>query len=247
MTNWHQRGQTVASLAARLTGAAALAALLTSAHAGTLTVTPVNVSLTDAQPVSALTLRNEGDHPTLVQAEVVAWDQAENQDRYTESTDLLVSPPIFTVPAHGSQVVRVALLAPHPPEREASYRLYLAEVPSALPEGDGNQLRVALRIGIPVMAAPSTPHEGWEWSAEHLSGNAFLLTLTNTGNVHLRLAHLAVANATKGADQQAGLAVLAGRSHSWTVTSAAHGGGSLQLTALINGRETHAAVPVASP
>src|SRR6202165_3538316 len=87
------------------------ACLLTpfSVMAGSLSVTPIRIELSSAQRSVALTVRNEGNQPTVVQAQLVAWSQADNDDRLEPTTDVLASPPIFTVAAGTSQVLRIAL------------------------------------------------------------------------------------------------------------------------------------------
>src|ERR1700687_3963228 len=88
-----------------------VACLLTpfSVMAGSLSVTPIRVELSSAQRSVALTVRNEGDQPTVVQAQLVAWSQVDNEDRLEPTIDLLASPPIFTVAPGASHIVRIAL------------------------------------------------------------------------------------------------------------------------------------------
>ena len=71
--------------------------------AGSLSVTPIRVELSSAQRSVALTVRNDGDQPSVVQAQLVAWSQADNDDLLEQTTDILASPPIFTVAAGASQ------------------------------------------------------------------------------------------------------------------------------------------------
>ena len=59
--------------------------------------------------MGALTVRNDGTEPVSMQLEVLNWSQEAGKDVLTPSRELLANPPIFTVPAGGSQLVRVGL------------------------------------------------------------------------------------------------------------------------------------------
>ena len=99
----------------------------------------------------------------MVQTQGLAWSQEGGQDALTPSRDLLVSPAVFTLPAGGSQLVRVALRRNVDPARELTYRLLLQEVPQAA-SPDFNGLQIALRLSVPVFVeplAPATPQIAW--------------------------------------------------------------------------------------
>ena len=99
------------------------------ALAGSLSVTPVRVELSNAQRSAALTVRNDGDQPSVVQAQLVAWSQESNEDKLDPTVDLLASPPIFTVAPGASQILRVALRRAPDSAVERTYRILVTEVP----------------------------------------------------------------------------------------------------------------------
>src|ERR1700758_1330809 len=122
------------------------------AAASALSVAPIRVELNAATHTAVLTVRNQEDSPVVVQARPAAWSQREGEDQLADTHDLLVTPPIFTVPPRGQQVLRIALLREPDAARELDSRLVLTEVPqAAAPETTG--LRVALRITLPVFVA----------------------------------------------------------------------------------------------
>ena len=103
--------------------------LAAAASAGSLSVSPIRVEIAPGQRSVTLIVRNDGDQTTLVQTQLVAWSQADNEDRLEPTTDLLASPPIFELVPGGVQTVRLALRRPADADRERSYRILVSEVP----------------------------------------------------------------------------------------------------------------------
>jgi fimbrial chaperone protein len=167
------------------------AALLGShaAQASSFSVNPVRVTLSAKQPVAAITVRNSDSQQTVVQLEASAWTQVDGKDTQVPSNDLLATPPIFTLPAGGSQIVRVGLRGARKLPGEVTYRLVLREVPPAQPSANG--LRVALRISMPIFVVPATPvAPDIKWRATRDAGGKIHVTATNTGNAHVQLGKL---------------------------------------------------------
>ena len=99
------------------------------ASAASLGVSPVRVTLSESQSMGSLTVRNDGTEPASLQMEMLNWSQAEGQDVLMPTRELLANPPIFTVPAGGSQLVRVGLRRAPDGQRELTYRIVLQELP----------------------------------------------------------------------------------------------------------------------
>lgn len=200
-------------------GLAALVAL-SPAFAGTFTISPLRVDFADATGVSVLTVRNEDARPVVVQTQGLAWSQEGGQDALTPSRDLLVSPAVFTLPAGGSQLVRVALRRGVDPVRELTYRLLLQEVPQAAsPEFSG--LQIVLRLSVPVFVeplAPATPQI--TWVAARGDDGKLSLSARNDGSAHARIHRFSVKTAdgaTTVLDQPQLAYVLPGSSRHWTL------------------------------
>src|SRR5215472_10970117 len=65
---------------------AALASLVfisATAEAGSFQVNPIRVDLGKGASTAAITVRNDGDAPVVVQASVMAWTQSDGQDAYS--------------------------------------------------------------------------------------------------------------------------------------------------------------------
>ena len=170
-----------------LASAAALGLPSASAVAGSFSVSPVRIDLDAGSLAGAVTLRNQQDTPVVVQAEVMLWTQVDGEDRLTPTQDLLVSPAVFTLPAEGKQLVRVALQRPVDPARELSYRLILTEVPGK-PEAGFTGLNVTLRLSLPVFVEAKSASPGrLEWSVRGDGPGRLAVTARNDGASHERV------------------------------------------------------------
>lgn len=173
----------------RLIGVFALGAGAMPAAASSFSIAPIRAELGTAHRSAALTLTNAGDDPVVVQVRVMAWSQADGQERLDESHDVLASPAVLQIPGKGSHIVRLALRGAPDADRELAYRLVLDEVPEAAPAGF-NGLRVALRLTVPVFVAPVHGHAAADvhWDVKRLSGNEIEVDALNQGTAHLQVA-----------------------------------------------------------
>ena len=209
-------------------------AAATAVLAGSFQVSPVRAVLSRAHPVSALTIRNTGSDPAVIQLQSVAWTQRDGKDTYEPAPDILATPPIFTIPAGGSQVIRVGSRRPPEADGERAYRLLLQEVPAPSKPGFKG-LRMALRISMPLFVVPEkVVSPELHWDAVAAASGKVRLHVVNQGSGHARLSHirLTMVDSDQLLPMSASLVyVLAGNAHDWVVdvdTSAAH---VLRLTA----------------
>ena len=201
-------------------GLAALAAAtwLPSASAGTFTISPLRVDLSQATSTAALTVRNEENVEVVIQVETLQWSQADGQDALEATRDLVTSPLVFTLPPNGTQLVRVALRRTPDETRELSYRLVVQEVPPP-PSPDFTGLQVALRMSLPVFVAatrPSAPE--LQWSMTRNPDGALTVTANNAGASHARVLGFSVTPATAAApafEQPVAAYVLPGTARHW--------------------------------
>lgn len=206
-----------------IVASALLASSSVSAWAGSILVSPVHVRLSSDNPTAVVKVTNQNKTPTVMQMSEFVWSQTANGKRVLKPTrSLLATPPIFTLPAGGTQVVRVGLRVKPNASRETSYRLLLAEVPPK-PAPGAVSLQIALRFSIPVFVAPShgVAMPKLAWSASRIADNKVTVTVKNTGNAHARLMQLSLGTSDKGpslAKIDPGLGyILPGTTLSWTV------------------------------
>jgi fimbrial chaperone protein len=218
--------------------AAACFVLLAGGTAGaqSLSVLPVNIEMAANQLATTLTVVNQGDKETSVQIRALAWKQIDGVEDLTPSDDVIVSPPIATIAAGATQIVRL-VLRKAPTGREATYRILLDQIPPAAAPGT---VRIALRLSIPVFAAPATKVASRvNFRIEHKAGQTFLIA-KNDGSSHETIREVVLKSSDgNGLATEANNSphILAGATRRWPVgtpgrTSAA--GETLRLTGLVN-------------
>lgn len=187
--------------------------------AGSIAVSPLRATLSASHSVIAFTVTNNSKEPTVVQLEMLSWSQKGGKDVYSPTQDILATPPIFTLAAGGSQVIRTGLKHSPDIQRELTYRLYLQEAPPP-PKAGFQGLQVALRIGVPIFVVPvNIQPPALLWRVYRTQGGQLEVGLSNNGNTHVQVANfsLADANGSKLGVQQLAAYVLSGQSSSWQV------------------------------
>ena len=158
-----------------------------TAAAGTFSIAPVRIELQGAQRTAVLTVHNDDSAPLLIQMSTLAWTQPGGEENYTATHDLLATPPVFTLPPNGEQIVRVALRREPDGARELDYRLLLAEVPQPV-DKNFTGLRVALRLSIPVFVKAGAPASAaLAWHAEWQADAKLIVSASNSGQSHLQV------------------------------------------------------------
>lgn len=189
-----------------------------AAIAGSFSVSPVRVTLTAAEPIAALVIRNSGDEPAVVQLEATSWAQQEGADRYEPTRDLIATPPIFTLAPHGTQIVRLGLRRPPDPRSELTYRVYLTEVPPP-PRPDFAGMRVALRLGVPVFVTPAAPSaQAMQWRLLRSADGKLVIASRNHGTLHARVTTVSLSS-DPGTRQTIADDVHAGQERRWPLRS----------------------------
>ena len=218
--------------------AAGLVVLLAggTAWAQGLTVLPVNIEISAGQMATTLTVINHGDSETSVQVRAFGWKQPDGAEQLTPSDDVMVSPPIATIAAGATQVVRLVLRRPVQ-GNEATYRVLLDQIPPAAAPGT---VRVALRLSIPVFAQPAVralPHV--QFHVQSAAGQAYLVAF-NDGGQHETIRDIALTtNTGSRLKTTAGVSpyILAGATSRWridTLSGVPAQGGTLHLTGNAN-------------
>jgi fimbrial chaperone protein len=202
-----------------LRGLAVVIVHVSMAHAGSLEVNPVRVTLSATQLVAAVTVRNSGSEPTVVQLETQSWAQHDGTDVLAPTSEVLATPPILTIQPGAARVVRVGLRRPPDAQQELTYRLFLREVPPPEPIAQG--LRVALLISMPIFVVPPRlPGPEIHWRALRTQDGKIRVQATNAGRSHIQLGQLDVAIAADGekvSSRNMSEYVLPDNSREWTV------------------------------
>jgi fimbrial chaperone protein len=201
-------------------GSFALLCILSGAlQAGSFEVNPIRVDLSSAARSAALTVKNTGAEPVVIQASVQAWSQQDGKDVLVPTSEVLVSPPIATIAPNAEQVIRVGLRRAPDGQRELSYRMFLQEVPPP-PKPGFQGLQVALRVGLPVFVQPrdGPAKAALVWDAQLRADNRLSLKLQNNGTGHIQISdvEMYMPNEKEPVASHSSLAyVLPGQSREW--------------------------------
>ncbi|MES2390275.1 MAG: fimbria/pilus periplasmic chaperone [Acidobacteriota bacterium] len=204
-----------------------------SARAQSLSVLPVNIFLAPGQRATTLTVTNHGTTETAIQIRGFAWSQKDGADQLVASDNLVLSPPLATIPAGATQVVRLILRQP-PQGQESTYRIWVDQIP---PPAEAGIVHIVLRLSIPIFAQPAAravPHVRYHLERE--KDHVFLVGV-NDGLHHevVRDIVLTTSDGRKLKEQSsASPYILAGATRRWPLDaqgSLPQAGESLRLTA----------------
>ena len=186
--------------------------------AATIGVSPVRATLSANQKIEAITVRNNGTEPMSMQLEVMNWSQQDGNDVFTPTRELLVNPPIFTVPPGESQLIRAGLRRAPDASRELTYRIFMQELPPP-PDPDFMGTKMLMRVSLPVFVLPAlSAKPDLLWKATRTPNGALKISLSNLGGVHIQIANFSLSkpdSAQPWITQQTSTYVLNGQSHDW--------------------------------
>lgn len=164
-----------------------LAAAALPAAASSFSLSPIRIYLSAAHRIGVVTLRNDGDEAVTVQVSSCAWTQPGGEDHYEASSDLIATPPVFSIAPHARQIVRVALRDYEDMTREGDYRLFFQEVPQPH-SASFTGLRIYLRIGVPLFVVPSSAAKSsLAWRARASGPHELEILATNSGAEHIEV------------------------------------------------------------
>lgn len=208
--------------------------LSSQSGAADLQVQPLGVQLSANRPVAAMILSNDDKNPIVVQVKAYIWQQKEGHDVYTPTKDLLVTPPVITVPAGDQQLLRVALLQGNfPAQQERAYRLYIQQVPTQLSKAkDEEGIFVVLRLGLPVFVQPLVPPKlELQWQLKTLKNGKQVLLAKNLGNIHEKITQIELQKGSSKTTIETFTYLLPGQSQSWPILAKNTEQGTLSVVA----------------
>lgn len=183
--------QKKAFLTTRLIALLLLLLFSTAASAAAIEISPMQLDLSKDQPITALNLSNRSPTPVVVQINSKRWMQQNTKDVYNDTRDIIITPPIITIPALGSHVVRIGLRRNVDINQELSYRIFIKEIPNYKERKPG--VSVVLQISIPLFVAPESPlNHQLNWRATALKTQQLQLLLTNNSNQHIKINRITI-------------------------------------------------------
>lgn len=158
------------------------------ALAGNFRVNPVQINLPSDRQATSLMMTNSDVAEVSVRVLAYSWTQVDGQDVYSPTSDVIVSPPIFTVPAGKTQLVRIGL---RNRSGAKAYRVIFEEIPREKPiEG---QVQITLRLNLPLYLLPKgggTADVGWR--AWRDRAGDMVVEGSNRGNLQAQFVELSV-------------------------------------------------------
>lgn len=156
------------------------------ALAGDWRVVPIRLDLGKAKRSDVVRLINQGSEKINLQVKAAEWTQdAEGQDLYQESAELIFFPKILSIAPKEERVLRAGIQMPAL-QTEKAYRLFIEEIPEPR-EGEGSTVSINIRFGLPVFVAPLQEAVKGEIAALQLKSGLFTAAVQNTGNASFRI------------------------------------------------------------
>jgi fimbrial chaperone protein len=167
------------------------------ARAADVSIMPVNVHLDRQNDRATVQVVNNGNDVVVMQAEAIAWTRQAGQDLDAPTQELIVNPPIFTLQPGQTQILRLGLRRTPDLQQEATYRMVLREVPVARASENrvSGQVRVLVALRVPVYVAPNQVRREQAWQVQRTAGGETVATVSNNGNVHMKVSELRLAGA----------------------------------------------------
>lgn len=213
-TRGGRSGRSIRSAAACRAGLICGLALAAPASAGSFRVNPVQISLPADRKAVSLKMTNSDTAPVSIRVQTYAWTQVDGRDVYTATTNVIASPPIFTIPAGHTQLVRIGLR-----DRAATgaYRVMFEEIPRDKPvEG---RIQITLQLNLPLYVLPKSGGKAeLSWKAWRDPSGDLFVEGRNHGSLHGQILALAADQSGRrhALSNQMGV-VLPGSARTWKV------------------------------
>jgi len=153
-----------------------------SAAAGSFQVNPVHIALAPDRAATSLTVKNDDREAVSVRVHTYRWTQDQGEDVYSATSDVIASPPIFTIPAGGTQLIRLGLRTR---TAGAAYRVVLEEIPRK--ELSSSGIKVALRLNLPFYILNSGGKPDVRWTASRDNAGDVVIEAANRGSLHAQI------------------------------------------------------------
>lgn len=187
------------------------------ARASEFMISPVRADLRAGALSETITVANRGDRKIRIAVKVMAWTQdAQGKDVYTDTADLVYFPRQMDVEPGAQRLVRVGAKSPGGAS-ERTYRMFIEEQPDASADAGRAQVAVYFRFGVPIFLAPAAPRRQADVPEPALDKGKVSVVVRNSGNQHVRVTRLSVADEAGFSREVAGWYSLAGTERTYTL------------------------------
>jgi fimbrial chaperone protein len=147
-------------------------------------IQPIRIELNEKAMLGKLTIKNVSDADFTVQTKAYEWSQNEKgDDVYKETPDIIVFPKIMTMAKGEERFIRLGANT-HPGTKEKTYRIYVEEIPSSSAEKEGSNIRLYMKIGIPLFIKSSAADDKAEIDNVSMDQGKIHIKVRNSGNSH---------------------------------------------------------------
>jgi fimbrial chaperone protein len=216
---------------------------VTGAQGASLFVRPTSLVLSGKESAATITLTNSGEQPVTAQLRLYSWDQKDNDDQLVETSTLVASPPMISIPSGQSQTVRVVRVGATPATAQESYRLLVDEIVDRSQLNADAGVVMQLRYSVPIFVMPKPGAKANATVNASLSGDTLTFGVANGGTAHALISNIRVAYSDGSSSTvNAGLVgyVLPDKKRQWLLKVPAGknaGSSARQVHAVINGKE----------
>lgn len=192
-----------------------------TSSAQSLEVSPTILQFQKNQSHKSIRISNRGKDPVVVQARSFLWKQSGDEDSLIASSEVVVSPPIFTLQPGTTQTMRVMLRDSKPLPDARHFRLLIDDITPS-PVGQVGS-RLAIRLSLPMFAEADVPQPGHlRWTTDDKGNDDVVLQVVNDGRTYenIRMVELVDADGTVSAasPMASNTYILPGAARHWTVT-----------------------------
>ncbi len=154
------------------------------ATAANFDIQPVRIDFNNKTKLSKLVIKNVSQTDFPIQVRAYEWSQNEmGEDVYRVTQDIIVFPKIMTIAKGEERFIRLGTNVV-PGSKEKAYRIYIEEMPSDTTPQEGANIRLYMKVGIPVFVAPIKTEDKVDIEGIGMSDGKIQLKVKNSGNSH---------------------------------------------------------------
>ncbi|MDB5707225.1 MAG: hypothetical protein JWN66_4341 [Sphingomonas bacterium] len=184
----------------------------TPALASSFQVNPVVIEIVPDRHSATVTVHNSESDPVSIRVRLYRWTQHDGQDDYADTSELIASPPIFTLAGNGTQLLRVG---PRSQPLSGAYRIILEEIPT--PSGQVGKIKISLRLNLPLYVMPDRAAKAdLRWTGWRDAAGDLMLEAQNAGARYGSVVQIRAAGASTALTSSPG-SVLPGGSKRWNL------------------------------
>jgi len=151
-------------------------------------ISPVRIFIDPKAKSATLTLKNKGKDYLTLQLKIYKWTQnADGEDIYEETSDMIIFPKILKIKGEEERLIRIGTKI-RDSELEKTYRIYIDELATSpkAPE-KGATAQVAMKVGVPVFIRSLKTDVRGKIESFAVRNGKIEVRIKNEGNSHFMI------------------------------------------------------------